>query len=613
MTAGGGFGRGDGGGRLGYQIVVEGEEQAAAALKTVDAAFKAAEERAKLAGSAFDRAQQEMRQGAAGADQFARALRGGPAMAFPAITKESQNSGRSMGMLVNSVSEMTYSMGTAVPGMRTFAMQIAMLGGNAVTLGASFGPLGVAIATVVGLAPSLIGLFTDSGDEAAETTDRVAGLTAEFERYVSAVERGARRLQTAMAVNQGKASVDEQRAQVMALEASADRFNETFAQSLTALGNGTRQAREFTEELMRGVQSAGEGRAEQERAIEVAMQRVRSELYTSGGALGSRRVADIDQAEIARVERNLRSVMQMRRSIAAAQRNEATARQRADAEETAEKIREHQEELARLEREGHARRRSAGAGRATREREESERQRDHENEMERIAAQLKAKRDAADAAAVSAEREASDERMTAMAANKRKRDLEATASWERTQERVRESDRERERAHQEELRALNGQRQQAVDMLSTSAAGVTEALLSGEKDALHEKLEGMAKSEAVESVAAFAKAAGWAFFNPAAATGYATEGAMHAAAAALAGGAAAATAPSKASGGSGGQAQPGGPSPDRLTRSQGREGVAGPETIVVNVGTFPVATKADVGRAVVDALRAVNRRDGRRI
>ena len=155
-----------------------------------------------------------------------------------------------------------------------------------------------------------------------------------------------------------------------------------------------------------------------------------------------------------------------------------------------------------------------------------------------------------------------------------------------------------------------------ADMASGTAAGATEAFsaavqaaVSGEQsfaDAIkaqtHEFIRGIVLRStvaAVEQGAAALAAAAIGNFPAAAAHGAAA--AQYAAVAGVAasvGAAAGSFAPKKKK-----PEEPKEPQKNRERKEQ--------QTLVINVGTFPVSTDADVGRAVQQALQAVERRDGR--
>lgn len=124
---------------------------------------------ASAAEEAIEQLGTATRAGTAGQQGMAAGMRG--------ISDEAKRSGREMGGTVNVVAEMAYSFGTAIPSMREYGTQLAMMGGNAYQLGAAFGPMGVGIGVVMGLLPSLITMFSDADgamDGAATQAERAA-------------------------------------------------------------------------------------------------------------------------------------------------------------------------------------------------------------------------------------------------------------------------------------------------------------------------------------------------------------------------------------------------------------------------------------------------------
>jgi len=175
------------------RIAVEqiGAEDAAVALERVDEAMREVGTKAKQTGAStrgvFEPATSSAR-------DFERALRasagqGGPLARAPAqfalFGDAAKRSGRDIGMLVNSVSEMGYSALTSIPQFRNLGMSLAMAGGSAVTMGAALGPIGIALALFGNLLPAVIGLFSDE----AEALDDVGTAADETTRFMTALER----------------------------------------------------------------------------------------------------------------------------------------------------------------------------------------------------------------------------------------------------------------------------------------------------------------------------------------------------------------------------------------------------------------------------------------
>ncbi len=137
-------------------------ETSSTEFKELSRAYIQAKEAAGQLGREANGIASQLRNQAAAAEQSSASL--------GESRKASQNAGRQMGMLVNSVAELGFSFGAAIPGMQTYGTQLAMMGGNAVTFGAAMGPVGVAVGVLAGLLPVAIGAlnqFGDASDDAA--------------------------------------------------------------------------------------------------------------------------------------------------------------------------------------------------------------------------------------------------------------------------------------------------------------------------------------------------------------------------------------------------------------------------------------------------------------
>ncbi|HEU4613094.1 MAG TPA: hypothetical protein VFS15_13480, partial [Kofleriaceae bacterium] len=113
------------------------------------------------------------------------------AQATQAASRESANAGRTLGGTINVVAEFGYSLSTAIPSMRTFGVQLAMMGGTAYQMGASFGVVGAAVGAVVGLLPSAISMFSKVEESAANAADAVRQLGEEIARQDEVQQRQA--------------------------------------------------------------------------------------------------------------------------------------------------------------------------------------------------------------------------------------------------------------------------------------------------------------------------------------------------------------------------------------------------------------------------------------
>lgn len=242
---------------------------------------------AREASSQLGRQASQVSRGMRGQAQAARAS----TAALGGSRKASQNAGRNMGMLVNSVAELGYSFGTAIPGMQRYGTQMAMMGGNAVTFGAALGPVGVAIGVVSGLLPVAIAAFTEfsgSTDNASSSIHHLGNetrnTTEDLQDLVSVLERqqGLRSLQDRVDMgvasstemeafeDQAEHRVDAARAR---LQAATDAFN-AVERRISAAVEAGREVQEgdhdLLHDLLRRRQESQEAFAEAyERRLEV--------------------------------------------------------------------------------------------------------------------------------------------------------------------------------------------------------------------------------------------------------------------------------------------------------------------------------------------------------
>jgi hypothetical protein len=181
------------------------------------------------------------------------------AQATKALGDSSREAGRKLGMQVNEVSELLLGFGALNPKLRETTLSFATAGNSAVTLGASMGPVGVAIAGLSAALPLLIRLFMDSGEEAREAASGFDAMTASLDEAISKV----RELDAARAQEQRRAmgvqTVDETRGDVLiaqgrvgSQQARLERalrsagLDPSAAQNIAAMGDGSAARRRLT-------------------------------------------------------------------------------------------------------------------------------------------------------------------------------------------------------------------------------------------------------------------------------------------------------------------------------------------------------------------------------
>lgn len=297
----------------------------AAQLKTLEAAGQQNTTEFKELSKAYIQAKEAASQMGRQANSVSANLRNQASAAQQSATamvdsrKASQNAGRQMGMLVNSVSELGYSFGTAIPGMQTYGTQLAMMGGNAVTFGAAMGPAGVAVGVLSGLLPVAIGAlnsFSDSTDDATDSQHSferaTKNATNALEGQIEAMRRAARErnLDSGGMVASGQAgeSVEEleerlrrQRAQLQQITRSGGEFD----RAMSALSEaGERHGRELSERTFEAQREASErlvsvreSRAALERRIAETEAMRDQRMQQQLAAMVGERVAEEDEEE----------------------------------------------------------------------------------------------------------------------------------------------------------------------------------------------------------------------------------------------------------------------------------------------------------------------------
>ena len=208
------------------------------------------------------------------------------------VSKESKNTGREMGGLVNVFAELGYSIGAAIPGGQQIGTQMAMMGGSAFQLGASFGVWGTVLGVVVGLFPTLLSLLQRTDDANEDLADSNARVNQTFLERVDAIRQAREEQERLLALDRGEQSVEEQRDALAVAEqqvAKEERDLRT-AQARVRRRSGTE--RETLEAVPGGDQREGENTfqaifrnlTERERAAAEA----RGDVFNPMAGLGAR-------------------------------------------------------------------------------------------------------------------------------------------------------------------------------------------------------------------------------------------------------------------------------------------------------------------------------------
>lgn len=129
------------------------------------------------------------------------------------VSDESKKMGRGLGEGVNMVTEMAYGFSGLSPKIREVTVGLAGAGNNAFIMGASMGPLGVGLALVIGLLPSLIQLLTDSGDEAITTAESFDVTTESIQTMIDKLREADAAASLSQRRQMGLLTADEARAQ----------------------------------------------------------------------------------------------------------------------------------------------------------------------------------------------------------------------------------------------------------------------------------------------------------------------------------------------------------------------------------------------------------------
>lgn len=557
-------------------------------------------------------------------------------ISLPKVTAESQKAGRGMAMIFNEGTEMLFMLGSAVPQMRLFATHMAGAGNSAFALANVVGRFAVPVAAVIAILPTLIGLLNDTEEEMDETADATRDATNELREFVRAAAEARQAEARSARILSGGGTAEELREMADGMALNVERAQARLEQAARAVGADPAAMQPLVAQAQSILESGGH-------LSEFVRQ-------TTGHLGGAERANQALQSAIMNRLNAERSAAQFTRQAAEA---EAEVRRQA-AEDVEVELLERQEQF----REPSARQSSRGGGSraadqaATAERERLAAELESLSAISQMQNDLRAKRerfqDAEAARLVEAkelEIEIQDAIITKLEEREEREKALAAAAQERyaeQQDQLRqlgadfgdafEGGVDRTIAAFERLNLALGKagedtidttdlmvqatKAAYADMASGTAAGATEAFsaavqaaVSGEQsfaDAIkaqtHEFIRGIVLRStvaAVEQGAAALAAAAIGNFPAAAAHGAAA--AQYAAVAGVAasvGAAAGSFAPKKKK-----PEEPKEPQKNRERKEQ--------QTLVINVGTFPVSTDADVGRAVQQALQAVERRDGR--
>lgn len=583
------------------QIAVEvtGAQNAAAALEKVDKAV-------------IDMAENSLRASKATAqagNSFIKTGAAGKAQAY------------AMAGQVNTAAELIYNFSILSPATRQFGTAMVMAGGSAFAFAGALGPIGVIGGTLVGIIPGLISLFQETGDE----LDEVSGAAGQAASVLSDLE------QSAVDAAHG---IEEALQQIQRAADAQDQLNRLMA------GGGTRDEQEAYLRTMTRAHDEASSRMEawvrdlglSSTETSLVLQRLRRGSADFNQAL----ISDLDSDQQAQLRRWADTFAYLDREIAKRQAlvgsgstNDSVAALNAAAEE----------ERKKREREARARR-----GRSSRDREPSLddlMSRARTSPTDRLISGLAGQADFSDTGEVIVQSllpatKAIDEaqealfrlqdRMNAAAEEIPGLSAEFNNSWRGDIESVRDAyqdliDKQIEAGQvtteQGELmritaKSVANQMVESIggDMRSAFDSSM-DAILDGTKSGA-EAFEAFAKNiikslvkrsivevvvNAAEAIAAAAR------YDYAAAAQHAAAAAMWGAVGGVAAGVGFGTG---LLGGGGAPASDPNAGVNSLPEDTG-DGERGGGTTVINVGTFPVSTEAEIGRAIQDALDARQR------
>lgn len=550
--------------------------------------------------------------------------------------------GRTMATVMNEVSEFGFMIGGAIPSMRGLSINMAQAGNSAFGFARALGPLGVGAAALMGLLPGLISWLSGTGDQMDDTAASTDNASRSLRDYIATARQVAQERAQIERIMAGGGTEEELAGMIGMAETAAESSRQRFDLAAREAGIESRADRARLNTILdtaRAMELRGEASAEFIRVQTMSLgdgERQTNSLNSSMLNLIStqRRVtaATAEHAEARRENLRLQAedidVEQMEIRDPTSFGEVQTTRRRgggggggggADAAAT--------EEAARIAAEFEFAQQAAEMRQQLRDKEEGFREAAYQRALQRSANEQAA----AEKGQRNRTRLAEIARDNAERANEiNDRIAELGSNFGRTFEDgvdavIESFDRLNE--------ALAGAGRETIDqtaliretvkaswkdIMSTSAAGASEAFgaaidaaVSGEKsfaDAMraqtHEFIRGIVQRSTVAAVeqAAMALAAAASYNFPAAAA-HGAAAAQYAAVAGVAasvGVAAGTFAPKK-------ERAEAVKEPARQREREERQ-----QTMVINVGTFPVSTDADVGRAVQQALRAAERRDGGR-
>lgn len=183
------------------------ERLARAELRAAKASARLAQAEITAARASAEHAQSQGQAAAAMGRQSAAA--GTATTATKGVSDAAKRAGRGYAENVNLVSELALGFGNLSPATRGAAMAFAGAGNNAFAMANAMGPLGVGLAVVLGLLPSMIAGLSSMGDEAAEAGNKAAEAASKFNELIDARLQERRDRERQRAIDTGEADSDE--------------------------------------------------------------------------------------------------------------------------------------------------------------------------------------------------------------------------------------------------------------------------------------------------------------------------------------------------------------------------------------------------------------------
>lgn len=620
-----------------------------------------------------DTAAKKLREVATQSDKAAQSLGGAAKGSKPLkaglfnLSKEAKNAGRNLGMNVNVLAEMAFTIGNVVPAFRNMAMTLVMAGGNAVVMGASFGTLGVAMAGAMALVPILIELFTDQASATDDAAKSIGDLGDSIDRHIQRLKKQAQQADRLNKVIAGEASLEETAGTVKGLQEQAlvkRGRAQALARKFSKRFKNDDDARLFLESLPPGMDYTADNLA----------YRLGQRGLTRGGAVdttgytgrqgqsrGSRQsrqfragnITEEERADLAIIASALKDAAVLQRDASLAAEAEAKIRKEGTKEENEARTQANNERLKaererQKEAERAARRGRAAASRHQREMERLERERMQGVRLDSGISDIMQTR-ASELIAYQRSASAQVLRGGATVAPTAGADLETTgaiegysaaadayaSSWEHGVKRVMEAYEELGIAAER----LGGRIEPSIGMAALAVKGATsdiansleqtargaiegnlQAWVAGEQS-IGDAVKGIAKTiiqglvaqsvvnaifQTAEGIAALAS------FNYPKAAGHFAAAGTFAAVGAVAAGVGFATG-AIGGGGKSGAGNIGAAQPSDFNRSLAPSNRTLDQTIVINVGGMALATKSDIGKAARVALAAERRENAPRV